>query len=688
MRQDSRPRSPLSPFFIWFLLAGAVVLIYVTSLHYPFFWVDPIDIGLAHSRSILTILTNSEGYLYYRPFAFILWKLLRALSGRFDPFVFHLLQVVLHLINSGLLYLLARPIFRLAHQAEPSDRAEGKRFFGPDAAALLAALCFAWYPPSYQTVTWVISPQLPAMMFVFAAAITYITGRRQHKPGLFWLSLLLLALALPFHENAVLFGPILIVLELYLAIHVPSAETRFLPARFTSFIRQKPGFSALARVNLWPLAHLGLCLAFMVLWFLIPKDPESAVAQFEPATGWYLVQGLIWPVAGAVASWREWLAEPAWRPLLYTAPLVLLAFCLIYYRARRLSLLGLGLAWFGLMVLPVWATRGIGYAGVSPRIFYTAAPGAIFIWAGLLFLRPFPRHTWGNKVWSWVAAALLIAILGQNLSILGGQKRLHDSGMTAIWDVVTTGNTAGDDVPLLYINVPDQMRLFERVYPVGYFQAVLMPVSVDLGQYVALQTGVRPRTSSLAVPALAGLEQYPYQVNMRGVIPDAAALNEAIRAAALVFITEYDPAGPIHVVPAGAIHDEAAAIYTTTFADKAELTPPQTILTADRLQLIFDLACRAPFSADETVFVHLLDPSGQLIAQADGDPLRQLFPLSACQPGELIHDIRYLPWPTTAGLYAVHLGLYNRATGERLPAFDNQGQPLPDNAVTITVTIP
>ena len=103
MRQDSRPRSSLDPVFIWFLLAGAVILIYITSLRYPFFWVDPIDIGLAHSRSILTILTNSEGYLYYRPFAFILWKTLRAVAGRFDTLAFHLLQVVLLLINSGLM---------------------------------------------------------------------------------------------------------------------------------------------------------------------------------------------------------------------------------------------------------------------------------------------------------------------------------------------------------------------------------------------------------------------------------------------------------------------------------------------------------------------------------------------------------------------------------------------------------
>ncbi|MGH2593904.1 MAG: hypothetical protein ACRDGG_10365, partial [Anaerolineae bacterium] len=93
-------------------LTFATFLIYGSSLSYPFFWVDPIDIGLAGARSIPTLLTNSQGYLYYRPFAFILWKTLYALSGRFDPYAFHLVQVLTHSLNAWLFYLLARRIFQ------------------------------------------------------------------------------------------------------------------------------------------------------------------------------------------------------------------------------------------------------------------------------------------------------------------------------------------------------------------------------------------------------------------------------------------------------------------------------------------------------------------------------------------------------------------------------------------------
>ena len=123
--------------------------------------------------------------------------------------------------------------------------------------------------------------------------------------------------------------------------------------------------------------------------------------------------------------------------------------------------------------------------------------------------------------------------------------------MPAIWDVVNSGQQAGSAAKLLYINAPDQITPKWREFPVGFFRAVLMPVSVDLGQYVELQTGVRPQTQSLTVPALAHLEDYPYNVDMRGEAVDQATLSAAIRDADQVFIAEYDPSGAVKIVEAG-----------------------------------------------------------------------------------------------------------------------------------------
>src|SRR5512143_4226624 len=94
------------------VLTIATLVVYASSLSYPFFWVDPIDIGLARDRSILQIFTTSQGYLYYRPFAFVLWKLLAALQGEYNPFGFHLVHVVTHIVNVGLMFALAKRLLQ------------------------------------------------------------------------------------------------------------------------------------------------------------------------------------------------------------------------------------------------------------------------------------------------------------------------------------------------------------------------------------------------------------------------------------------------------------------------------------------------------------------------------------------------------------------------------------------------
>ena len=629
-------------------LACAVLLVYGSSLAYPFFWVDPIDIGLAGSRSIPTILVNSQGYLYYRPFAFIEWKALQALANGFHPFAFHAIQVLTHLLNAWLFYALARRILP-----------NGAWRLAPG----LAALCLAWYPASFQAVTWVVSPQVQATAFMLAAAIAYYDGRVKNDARRIGLSLVLLALGLPFHENAASFGFVIAALEAYLVF-----TQRIQPGRFSR----------------WPIAHIALCAAFAVVWLAIPKDPDSTVARLEVAVGWYLLQGLIWPVAGAVGPWREWLGlnQPAWQPLIITAPITLAFLLAAYWRARRMALFGFGLTWFLVMALPIWATRGIDYVGVSPRVLYVAAPGAILMWVGLLTLA-FPSPA-ASRLWKIATRVLVALVLIQSLAFLAVRKEVHDQALPAVWDVVRSGQQAGAAAHLLYINVPDQITPRLREYPVGFFRAILMPVSVDLEQYVELHTGAHPSTRSLSVPALAGLDKYPYQVDLRGVAADQAALAEALRAADTAFIAEYRPDGAVRVVEAGSLVDCSACPAPdarATFGDRAALIEARAEPHGDQVKVTSTWECRDAFDAQDTIFLHALDETGRLATQADGDPLRDLLPLSECRPGERIRDVRYLVLPP--GSYTIRTGIYNRETGERLAAFDAAGQRAPDDAVTI-----
>jgi hypothetical protein len=661
------------------VLTSATLWVYVSSLSYPFFWVDPIDIGLARDRSILQIFTTSQGYLYYRPFAFVLWKLLAALQGEFNPFGFHLVHVLTHVVNVWLMFALAKRVL--------------KQTF----AAGIAALFFAWYPFSHQTITWVISPQPQATLFMLLSAILYFDGRTARRVNsaadipsrlkptssgshrihsmetdnrrLIWLSVLMLAVALPFQENAVSFGFVIAALEMLIVLQ--SARPPL----------QNGGGSGWGLgVRWYPLLHIGLCVAFVALWVIIPKDPDSTIARFDQATGWYLLQGLIWPVAGAIGPWRTWfaaLSNPAWASLIIAAPITLLLLFAAYWRGRRLPLFFFGLIWYGVMVLPIWATRGFGYVGTSPRILYVAAGGVVLIWAGLLTLDF--RSARVNRWWKVISGVLVAAILVQNALFLNTRKTLHDQIMPAIWDVINSGQQAGSQARLLYINAPDQITPKWREFPVGFFRAVLMPVSVDLGQYVELQTGVRPQTQSLTVPAVAHLEDYPYNVDMRGEAADQAKLSAAIRDADQVFITEYEPTGVVKISEAGSVKVRQPVQAMATFDGRLRLAEATLDIDNRHLTLIWD--CLAPLSPDETVFVHVFDAQGQLVTQADGAPLRGLFPLSECHPGEQIRDVRSVALPVDAA--TIKTGVYNRANGLRLKALDAVGQPIPDNAVII-----
>jgi hypothetical protein len=53
--------------------------------------------------------------------------------------------------------------------------------------------------------------------------------------------------------------------------------------------------------------------------------------------------------------------------------------------------------------------------------------------------------------------------------------------------------------------------------------------------------------------------------------------------------------------------------------------------------------------------------------------------------GQTLRDRRELRWPSAApaGTYRVFAGVYDAASGERLPATDEAGEPLADNAMMV-----
>jgi 4-amino-4-deoxy-L-arabinose transferase-like glycosyltransferase len=104
------------------------------------------------------------------------------------------------------------------------------------------------------------------------------------------------------------------------------------------------------------------------------------------------------------------------------------------------------------------------------------------------------------------------------------------------------------------------------------------------------------------------------------------------------------------------------------FAGQVELLGYDTAWENGALAVTLHWRCLGPPHADYTVFVHLLDAEGEIIAQHDGQPQNGAYPTSVCDPGEFISDAHKLPLggDLPAGDYRLRVGLYLAETGERL----------------------
>ncbi len=91
-------------------------------------------------------------------------------------------------------------------------------------------------------------------------------------------------------------------------------------------------------------------------------------------------------------------------------------------------------------------------------------------------------------------------------------------------------------------------------------------------------------------------------------------------------------------------------------------------------------------TVDWTVFVHLLDASGQLVTQGDGLPRDGQFPTSWWPAGTAVPDTHHLPGEFSCAdlsQFTLLVGFYNPSTAERLPVHNDAGQPLPNHAVEL-----
>lgn len=186
-------------------------------------------------------------------------------------------------------------------------------------------------------------------------------------------------------------------------------------------------------------------------------------------------------------------------------------------------------------------------------------------------------------------------------------------------------------------------------HPMEDHYLIHLPESLPLGVY-RLDIGVYNVRTMERLP-IAGLGVNSLTLQSLKVIPKAR-IEEA-------------PARKIDSVFGGAMRLVGASIGD----DGSETEQPSIVSGSSDIRLPVKLSWRAENSLekDYTVFIHLLDTSGKLVAQIDGQPRKGSYPTSFWSPGEDIPDeyeivLRDLP----PGEYQLRAGVYLRENLSRL----------------------
>jgi hypothetical protein len=110
---------------------------------------------------------------------------------------------------------------------------------------------------------------------------------------------------------------------------------------------------------------------------------------------------------------------------------------------------------------------------------------------------------------------------------------------------------------------------------------------------------------------------------------------------------------------------------------KTEIEPGEAITLA----LLWETA--EPIDQDYTVFVHLLSPEGELVAQQDNVPLFGIRPTYTWRVAEELEDPYHFQTGADLepGLYTLSVGMYDSDTLQRLPVHNSNGVRMPEDRV-------
>ena len=673
---------PKRLFWLTTLLVLLASWLYWPTIHLPLIYDTLLHIRIAGGLDFASVWLPTEAFGFYRPMTFFPMLVIKQLFDGYPAWLLHGNNVAQHAVNAGLLTWLSW------------------RLWSDWRRALAAGAIFAVFPFSYQAVAVYghnVHPAITGLMLL--GLHTYLTAVSPQKAGTQsyteesqsvtekgekksaqsvksadkksrrWLILtwVLFGLMVLTHETAVLFGGLAALVQL-------CAQPEWLhswPQRWHDFSRQLWRWFLLAGV------------AYLVIYQLLPISRATVVEATDSSlwlNGLYLLQAAVFPLAwfahllpdvsgaaltvlsgglvGGISAWLAW-RQPAWR-----APLLL---AWGWWAAASL-LLGMTLANFYLL-------RG-------PRLLYLGSVGVALLWAQLLAGTLTPTLSLKGEgvlgrgvVWTAVLAFILLTS-GQFV-----RTRLDEyDQLTEAVPVIRAAVAREPDAvqsELLLVNLPQWLDVPPNTYAIGVEFVTMLGDYLFVGELTGANVPGDHPAWAVSLPDLQSSQRYTYSVHDQHEWP--AQLGDGVRH---IFITAYLPDGP-HTRHAGTLRPGQVRPSPIAQFDFYQLTGASVTVCGGQVDVSLSwFASQNPIPDTTSVFVQVLDGNGRLLAQADGPPLGIRPGLLAATPDTLLTDLRLITLPEgeTAVPTTLLVGVYDFASGQRSPATDNAGQPLPDNA--------
>ncbi len=605
------------------------LLAYGDAIHLPFHADDLQQIPWVKETPALAYWYRLGPYGDWRPVRFMLLRAIYVTTGDLSPALLHALNLAGHAICAMLVGLLAA-----RWSAHP-------RRAGPLAAAL-----FVLFPFATNVTLWVsaISYTLAAGLGL-SALLLYLEARERNQTGLHLAAALCTLMAgLVWEAGIVAAGGILLA-ELLL--------------------RERP-------YSRWVGAHLlASALPFAVIFSFSTEVPTEFLTGLHP---WYNVvawlQCLAYPLAPlATLGERAFGADAVTlMTLLGAATLAALAYVNARWGQFRRFLFTAG--WAVLWSVMPLTTQPFNWFRDPTRAFYPASAGFALLWGlTLLGLEGKVRPRWVGQL---LQAGLLAAALLPPYGFVREVTAVHRMAGELLWESVAAAEAVPDT---LVINLPGRLTPDRRFYPLMHEGMIPIPPPTSGEMFVAAHTGgardFRARSQGAILPP-----GRPYSIELADPPVTAADL----RAARRVLVADYADRR-IALVEAGAINvPNERNTAPVRFGEEVVLHRADCRwLGETEIEVMLEWEVLEPVAGAPTIFVHWLGSDGALVAQADGDALRGLYPLTAWQPGERVQEYRRLRDLTPTG-GTVAVGVWDPIAGERWSATDPAGVPLPDDA--------